>query len=123
MSVISVSGNSLMVAGNSLAVARLVEYVQGGGATFEHFTTVIVRLPYCTTCTLPSGSTLSQGYHTPMTCVEASDATYNYVFGTYNVPLWFRDEYEGSTIENNVCLLYTSPSPRDGLLSRMPSSA
>ena len=24
---------------------------------------------------------------------------------------------------NNVCLLYTSPSPRDGLLSRMPSSA
>ena len=24
---------------------------------------------------------------------------------------------------NNPCLLYTSPSPRDGLLSRMPSSA
>ena len=24
---------------------------------------------------------------------------------------------------NNACLLYTSPSPRDGLLSRMPSSA
>ena len=24
---------------------------------------------------------------------------------------------------NNICLLYTSPSPRDGLLSRMPSSA
>ena len=23
----------------------------------------------------------------------------------------------------NSCLLYTSPSPRDGLLSRMPSSA
>ena len=34
----------------------------------------------------------------------------------YGVPfeydLWF-----------NTCLLYTSPSPRDGLLSRMPSSA
>ena len=33
------------------------------------------------------------------------------------------------TVENGVlagpitCLLYTSPSPRDGLLSRMPSSA
>ena len=26
-------------------------------------------------------------------------------------------------LENNTCLLYTSPSPRDGLLSRMPSSA
>ena len=24
---------------------------------------------------------------------------------------------------NQTCLLYTSPSPRDGLLSRMPSSA
>ena len=25
--------------------------------------------------------------------------------------------------DSEVCLLYTSPSPRDGLLSRMPSSA
>ena len=25
--------------------------------------------------------------------------------------------------ESKPCLLYTSPSPRDGLLSRMPSSA
>ena len=25
--------------------------------------------------------------------------------------------------EETACLLYTSPSPRDGLLSRMPSSA
>ena len=25
--------------------------------------------------------------------------------------------------QSKVCLLYTSPSPRDGLLSRMPSSA
>ena len=27
------------------------------------------------------------------------------------------------TILNNVCLLYTSPSPRDRTRSRMPSSA
>ena len=26
-------------------------------------------------------------------------------------------------VKNRDCLLYTSPSPRDGLLSRMPSSA
>ena len=26
-------------------------------------------------------------------------------------------------VELTTCLLYTSPSPRDGLLSRMPSSA
>ena len=25
--------------------------------------------------------------------------------------------------QTSICLLYTSPSPRDGLLSRMPSSA
>ena len=25
--------------------------------------------------------------------------------------------------DKEICLLYTSPSPRDGLLSRMPSSA
>ena len=28
-----------------------------------------------------------------------------------------------STMLTLICLLYTSPSPRDGLLSRMPSSA
>ena len=27
------------------------------------------------------------------------------------------------SVQPNFCLLYTSPSPRDGLLSRMPSSA
>ena len=30
---------------------------------------------------------------------------------------------DSHTIEFKACLLYTSPSPRDGLLSRMPSSA
>ena len=35
---------------------------------------------------------------------------------------------EGSSLTftvggTNICLLYTSPSPRDGLLSRMPSSS
>ena len=30
----------------------------------------------------------------------------------------------GATVyADDTCLLYTSPSPRDGLLSRMPSSA
>ena len=29
----------------------------------------------------------------------------------------------GITPQAAACLLYTSPSPRDGLLSRMPSSA
>ena len=44
-----------------------------------------------------------------------------------------KDTFDEKTIEReldwakdlgfNSCLLYTSPSPRDGLLSRMPSSA
>ena len=34
-------------------------------------------------------------------------------------------QYESDRLADspNTCLLYTSPSPRDGLLSRMPSSA
>ena len=31
--------------------------------------------------------------------------------------------YQSSMSTYIACLLYTSPSPRDGLLSRMPSSA
>ena len=30
---------------------------------------------------------------------------------------------EETVVAKGICLLYTSPSPRDGLLSRMPSSA
>ena len=30
---------------------------------------------------------------------------------------------DGKGLQASTCLLYTSPSPRDGLLSRMPSSA
>eukprot|EP01016_Furgasonia_blochmanni_P054901 TRINITY_DN9100_c0_g1_i2.p1 TRINITY_DN9100_c0_g1~~TRINITY_DN9100_c0_g1_i2.p1 ORF type:complete len:233 (-),score=49.91 TRINITY_DN9100_c0_g1_i2:43-741(-) len=33
------------------------------------------------------------------------------------------DDNKESLISSDTCLLYTSPSPRDGLLSRMPSSA
>ena len=34
-----------------------------------------------------------------------------------------RENGENELALNNICLLYTSPSPRYGLLSRMPSSA
>ena len=42
------------------------------------------------------------------------------------VPLrsaWVLDGILDEVIYQESCLLYTSPSPRDGLLSRMPSSA
>ena len=34
-----------------------------------------------------------------------------------------KNKIEQHKMVYNSCLLYTSPSPRDGLLSRMPSSA
>ena len=37
--------------------------------------------------------------------------------------LYNTSQYFKNTELNCICLLYTSPSPRDGLLSRMPSSA
>ena len=37
--------------------------------------------------------------------------------GYWSVECW------GGATYDSCCLLYTSPSPRDGLLSRMPSSA
>ena len=41
------------------------------------------------------------------------------VWESYRSILWPREDVNNSCF----CLLYTSPSPRDGLLSRMPSSA
>ena len=35
----------------------------------------------------------------------------------------FEREVTDIFVKEDTCLLYTSPSPRDGLLSRMPSSA
>ena len=44
-------------------------------------------------------------------------ATNGMVQNFLNLSLWISKDF------HYACLLYTSPSPRDGLLSRMPSSA
>ena len=57
-------------------------------------------------------------YHNIGKAIKHSEK-YNYVNGTQSMD-------HGSRIYDVAgysCLLYTSPSPRDGLLSRMPSSA
>ena len=40
-----------------------------------------------------------------------------------NIAMVFQEPMRSLNPVYSVCLLYTSPSPRDGLLSRMPSSA
>ena len=45
----------------------------------------------------------------------------DWLHANFDSPVLIEEYVEGR--EMYVCLLYTSPSPRDGLLSRMPSSA
>ena len=48
----------------------------------------------------------------------------NINFSTVSVEIFTNVETtKAHDVVSNACLLYTSPSPRDGLLSRMPSSA
>ena len=42
---------------------------------------------------------------------------------TKDAHMYFVKRIQDAGAYTNTCLLYTSPSPRDGLLSRMPSSA
>ena len=55
-------------------------------------------------------------------CIASQKATFS---STNNNIEWSQiDEVlEEKEDQIYICLLYTSPSPRDGLLSRMPSSA
>ena len=52
--------------------------------------------------------------------LEGSPAQINWV---KNDNLHLTLKFIGYTNESYICLLYTSPSPRDATLSRMPSSA
>ena len=58
---------------------------------------------------------------------EASKASSEFAIKLVNSVKSLNNEeithYELVNLFNSACLLYTSPSPRDGLLSRMPSSA
>ena len=52
--------------------------------------------------------------------IAAPDNTFGEGFNWANAP-WF--DANGLSDVPSICLLYTSPSPRDPHLSRMPSSA
>ena len=66
--------------------------------------------------TLPKNSQVKKGKHFP----AAAGATNVRTFKVYR---WSPDDDQNPHTDTYDCLLYTSPSPRDGLLSRMPSSA
>ena len=84
-------------------------------------------------------STWSGTNITPSGAIGATDTTYSVTTGAteWDLSITTRDAgtIETITIDRTIetdsttnsysifCLLYTSPSPRDGLLSRMPSSA
>ena len=57
------------------------------------------------------------------THIDFNRAIYNYLGDTLVWNPENDDTYIDKGYRYNACLLYTSPSPRDGLLSRMPSSA
>ena len=45
------------------------------------------------------------------------------IANTYEGDVWVEKDGEEVNGKSIICLLYTSPSPRDATLSRMPSSA
>ena len=68
--------------------------------------------PYLLTCA-------NEGKFTPK--VTHLDMGADRIANDKDLALALRAHY--ASLNNKCCLLYTSPSPRDGLLSRMPSSA
>ena len=88
-------------------------------ATGEFITDIFVS-PYTTaSSTLFVGLSSGKLYKVTNANATHNTSTINYNFGGYISDI----KLGASENEIMVCLLYTSPSPRDGLLSRMPSSA
>src|SRR5665647_822816 len=73
------------------------------------------------------GAPLQPGMNNYMGSIPDYDWTFvpNRYINSPRINNYYINQSRNITIINNtnICLLYTSPSPRDGLLSRMPSSA
>ena len=77
---------------------------QGGGNAYEFFEDL----------------TFGSGYRGGSVAIGVTDQAYVHSFVSAGVGSIRQSNFAGNAF---TCLLYTSPSPRDGLLSRMPSSA
>ena len=94
-------GKSVAIDGDTVVVGRPQWYNDGSGSVYLFLTT-------------DGGATYAQ-----LAKLTAPDAAAKDMFG-WSVAI------DGETVVATapyVCLLYTSPSPRDATLSRMPSSA
>src|SRR5680860_1826830 len=72
--------------------------------------------------TLGLAPTLHEGMSSPFTDLGADNPNSLYPH-QYIAAAYANNITKGMSEHSYGCLLYTSPSPRDGLLSRMPSSA
>ena len=68
---------------------------------------------------------LSPTAATGVSAIDISSTYINSTYDNYYLVGYFEGDADTRYLQGQVfvCLLYTSPSPRDGLLSRMPSSA
>ena len=104
---------------NEIGVAGLLvpEHLGGAGATereaavvFEEIGRAVAPTPFLTSAVLATEALLHAGDVDTVSALAAGEQT-----GALLIPF--------STTPGAICLLYTSPSPRDATLSRMPSSA
>ena len=115
---LSLSGVSLVCTlGIAAALTGLpqIGFSAGGGAELEHFS------PVRTDKSLQRGAKIFVNY-----CQGCHTADYQrYSRLAEDIGISDKDMSENMifTTDANGCLLYTSPSPRDATLSRMPSSA
>ena len=84
---------------------------------FEHQTVELPKIKQKNNA-LPDGG---RGYETPEGKLYPSITTVLSVRNKKGLHEW--RERVGHDVANYICLLYTSPSPRDKRQSRMPSSA
>ena len=103
----------------SLAIIAEI-FVKGGLADWRWVAKVMSERPAEITRLADQGRPIAEGEPANLTLVNEDDTwavdEAGFASKSSNTP------YRGRTFSTR-CLLYTSPSPRDGLLSRMPSSA
>ena len=113
----------------NLSQLRRAMEIKRRGKTIDWFNTERGRHPGMTTSTAKVRwvTVIKEGRWITLKCrkKEVLLATdWNIATCYEEAPVWLDPEGERSKMKFlMICLLYTSPSPRDGLLSRMPSSA